>query len=274
MCSSDLGTKVRRVKLKGEIVGKTASALERDVYGQNCKFVPETFKLENAHKMNCLHVYGAQSDKETLDRLYGAFKKSKANVRIKFIMFSERELTNLAKIELHNWIKLEDFMKGENKPFKRLVTAYLIEELSNKYRYTFDRINNMKSISEDLYNKLCTLHNYEQKYCAGYMSSDTKEILFKGLLEIAEPSKLYDGETYPIYLEVKAILDKHPFIETVFSTMSSYNEDSNVGLQQVVVDLFKYNKQRVNVGNYGVKLTEDAPLEQELTEETIDELAD
>ena len=39
-----------------------------------------------------------------------------------------------------------------------------------------------------------------------------------------------------------------------------------------IVDLFKYHKQKVNLQHYTLKLTEDAPLEQELTEETIEEL--
>jgi len=45
-------------------------------------------------------------------------------------------------------------------------------------------------------------------------------------------------------------------------------------LQQVVIDLLKYNRHRVNLNNYSVKLTEDAPLEQELTEDVVEDLQD
>ena len=41
---------------------------------------------------------------------------------------------------------------------------------------------------------------------------------------------------------------------------------------QALTDLFKYHKHRVNIEHYTLKLTEDAPLEQELTVETIEEL--
>ena len=258
----------RRQKLKGEIVGKQASALERDVQGQNCKFVPTTYKLEDAHKLPYLHVYGGQNDRDRLDHLYGAFKK-RVN-KIKFIIFSERELANLEKVELHNWIKLDKFMEGVNKPFKRIVTAHLISKLKDEYRPVFGKRQHMENISKDLYDKLEILNTYEEKYDPGYLSGDTEDIIFATLLEIAEPNNLFDGEIYPIYQEVKAILDKFPFIKSVFDVMKSWGSDDP--LQQVVVDLLKYNKHKVNLDRYTVKLTEDKPLEKELTEDTIDDL--
>ena len=260
----------RRQKLKGEIVGKEASALERDVHGQNCKFVPTTYKLEKAHELPYLHVYSSQADKDRLDHLYGAFKKCTMNIR--FIIFSDRELANLEKVELHNWIKLDKFMEGINKPFKRIVTAHLIGKLKDQYRPVFGKRQHMEFISKDLFNKLETLDKYESQYDAGYMSGDTEKIIFATLLEIADKNNLFDGDIYPIYKEVKTILEKFPFIKSVFDVMKSW--DSHDPLQQVVVDLLKYNKHKVNLNCYAVKLTEDAPLEQELTEETVEDLQD
>jgi len=260
----------RRQKLKGEIIGKEASPLERDVQGQNSKFVPAVYQLENAHKLPYLHVYGGQEDKARLDHLYGAFKKCTRDIR--FIMFSERELANLEKIELHNWIKLDKFMEGINKPFKRIVTAHLIGKLKDQYKPVFNKMQHMEMISKDLYDKLETLNQYENAYNPGYMSGDTEKIIFTTLLEVAEKNNLFDGDIYPIYQEVKTILEKFPFIKSVFDVMKSWGSDDS--LQQVVVDLLKYNKHKVNLNRYTVKLTEDAPLEEELTEDTIEELQD
>ena len=260
----------RRQKLKGEITGKEASPLERDVHGQNCKFVPAVYQLENAHKLPYLHVYGSQNDKDRLDHLYGAFKKCTKD--IKFIIFSERELNNLSKIELHNWIKLDKFMEGINKPFKRIVTAHLIGKLKDQHKPVFSKMQHMEKISKDLYNKLETLNQYENAYNPGYMSGNTEQIIFSTLLEIAEKNNLFDGDIYPIYQEVKTILEKFPFIKSVFDVMKSWGSDDP--LQQVVVDLLKYNKHRVNLNHYTVKLTEDQPLEKELTEDTVEELQD
>jgi hypothetical protein len=179
----------------------------------------------------------------------------------------------LEKIELHNWIKLDKFMEGINKPFKRIVTAHLVGKLIGDYRPVFGKRDHMAKISQDLYDKLETLYQYENAYNPGYMSGDTEKIIFATLLEVAEANNLFDGEIYPIYQEVKTILDKFPFIKSVFDVMKSWNND-DYALQQVVVDLLKYNKHKVNLDRYTVKLTEDQPLEEQLTEETIDELQD
>jgi len=40
----------------------------------------------------------------------------------------------------------------------------------------------------------------------------------------------------------------------------------------VITDLCKYHKQRVNLDHYKLSLNEDLPLENELTEETVEEL--
>ena len=260
----------RRQKLKGEIIGKQASPLERDVQGQNCKFVPTTYKLEDAHKLSSLHVYGSQADRDRLDHLYGAFKKCTKD--IKFIIFSERELANLEKVELHNWIKLDKFMEGINKPFKRIVTAYLIGKLKDQYKPVFSKRQHMQKISKDLHDKIGTLDQYENSYNPGYLSGNTESIIFPTLLEVAEKNNLFDGDIYPVYQEVKTILDKFSFIRSVFDVMKSWGNDDP--LQQVVVDLLKYNKHRVNLNHYTVKLTEDQPLEQELTEDTVEHLQD
>ena len=163
-------------------------------------------------------------------------------------------------------------MEGINKPFKRIVTAHLIAKLIEKYKPVFRKKENMENVSKDLHDKIETLYQYENAHNPGYMSGDTETIIFGNLLEIAEANNLFDGEIYPIYQEVKAILDKFPFIKSVFDVMNNFG--NNEPLEQVVVDLLKYNKHKVNLDRYNVKLTEDAPLEEELTEATIEVLQD
>jgi transposase len=52
------------------------------------------------------------------------------------------------------------------------------------------------------------------------------------------------------------------------------HRESKLGspMMVAIVDLFKYHKHKVYLEHYKIKLTEDAPLDETLTEETIDEL--
>ena len=254
----------RRIKLKGEIVGKKAEKLERYVDGKNCKWVSTTYKLENIHSIGSLVVYGGASDVEKMDALYKIVDGHRMQTKITFIQFSERELKNLETISVHNWMKLETFMKGENKPFKRLVTAHLIYQLRKKNDDVFERRDRLKSISEDLVNKLDILFDYEKKnHChAG-------ETIYTAMLEIATANNLFDGDIYPIYLEIKALTEKLVFLQPLCDKL--YYKQENDPIVKAIADLFKYYKTRIDWKNYNIKLNDDVVAET-LTEELVEEL--
>ena len=114
----------RKVKLVGEIVGKQAVHLLRWVDGKNCKWESTTYKLESLYKTPLLTVYGVEDDITVMDKLYHII----SDKNIRFVYFSTREIENVKKLNLHNWMSFDEFMKGENKVFKRTVTAYLIKK--------------------------------------------------------------------------------------------------------------------------------------------------
>jgi len=245
----------RRIKLAGEIVGKEGKSLERYVDGRNCKWVSTTYKLEEIHQMKHLVIYGGDADVATMDKLFNIVEGNKMKTNIKFIQFSERELKNIEKIDIHNWIKLETFMEGKNKPFKRLVTAYLIHLLMKKNDDVFERRDRFKHISNDLYIKLNMLEEYKNKhYC------NANENIYNAMLEIANDNNLFDGEMYPIYKEVKTIVEKLTFLQPICDKLSYYGNDKDP-LVDAIADLFKYYKTRIDWKNYKIKINQDEIVE-------------
>ena len=266
------GPKQRRLKLKGEIVGKLGSSLERTVDGKNCKWVSTIWDLSKIHREQCLMVYAGTNEKDvkTMDQLFSICHHGNTDrTRIKFVQFSDRELKNMEKIEMHNWIKLEDFMKGENKPFKRIVTAYLIHILKEQQKHVFNRIDQLEPISKDLVEKVQTLAAYEDRYYKYGCDA-----IYKAMLEVAEANNAYDMETYPIYLEIKALCEKLKFLNHLCGTLNSYYRSTEDGIIEAITDLFKYYKTRVDWKNYNIRTNDDLLLEQPLTEETIEDLQD
>jgi hypothetical protein len=264
-----VGNGVRRVKLAGEIVGKEGTTLERYVDGRNCKWVSTTYKLEDIHRMKHLVIYGGEADVVKMDKLFSIVAGNKMKTKIKFIQFSERELKNLEKIDIHNWVKLETFMEGKNKPFKRLVTAYLIHSLMKKNDDVFERKDRFKQISNDLYTKLDVLEEYKSKHFC-YANED----IYNAMLEIANANNLFDGEIYPMYKEVKALTEKLTFLQPLCDKLSYHRSDDKDPILDAIADLFKYYRTRIDWKNYNIKLTEEKLLEKELTEENVEELID
>jgi len=252
----------RRVKLQGEIVGKLAQDLERHVDGKNCKFVPETLKLEKIATMNSLFVYTNHENASKLDPLYHI---SNGRQKIRFITFSDREINSLEKVEIHNLIPLSKFMEGKNKPFRRIVTVYLINQLMQDKKHVFDKSDNLKSISSDLHNKLTELRSYRSaNYCNGHAG------MYEAMLEVANDQNLFDHTIYSTYLEIKALLERLKFVNIIMKEMSAYGV--NKGLRDVLCDLFKYYKHRINYTNYKIKLNEELPSGEALEQEVINQL--
>jgi hypothetical protein len=253
---------VKKVRMKGEFSGKVGTKMDISLSDQYCKFVPTTFKMEEIHKISKLHVYAKESEKKQMDKLWSAFEK-----QVDLVLVAQATYDNLQKAELHNWITIDKFMEGKNRPFRTMATEFLIEKLINEKKYTFDRINIVKTVSKDLGDKLTVLSQYNTKHSRPYADNKTKETI----VEFAKENNLFDIETYTIYKQVNEVFTKLPFLNEMMGVMHyTYKEDSP--LIKALIDLFKYHKHRVNLENYTLKLTEDAPLEETLTQDTITEL--
>jgi hypothetical protein len=253
---------VKKVRMKGEFSGKVGSKMEVTMHDQYAKFVPTTFKMEDIHKVSKLHVYGKEADKKQMDRLWSLFEK-----QINLVIVAQATYDNLQKAELHNWITIDKFMEGKNRPFKTMATEILVEQLVKDKKHTFDRINIVKTVSADLADKLTTLYSYDRNTSKPYADRATKEII----IEHAKENNLFDQPIYMVYKQVNEVFEKLPFLNEMMGVIHYTYKDGNP-LIKALTDLFKYHKHRVNLEHYTLKLTEDAQLEQVLTDETINEL--
>jgi hypothetical protein len=255
--------KERRVKLKGEIICKQAEHLERWVDGKSCKWVSKTYDMSKFHQNKFILVYGKQEDAEKMDKWY----KPGREHNIKFAILSDRELKVVSGIQLHNFISFNDFMKGKTKPFQRIATACIINKLKDEFPYVFRAGESLKTISFDLSNKIDTLADYHRN---NFKNIDDE--FRNGIVEHAKEINAFDPEIYVIYKQVEEICRKFPFLNALMEDMRGYDTSRTNILKQALVDLFKYHKHRIDWKNYNIRLNEDLPLEQELKEETVEEL--
>jgi hypothetical protein len=253
---------VKKVRMKGEFSGKVGTKMEVNMTDQYAKFVPKTFKMEDIHKVSKLHVYAKEADKKRMDNLWSIFEK-----QVNLVIVAQATYDNLQKADLHNWITIDKFMEGKNRPFKTMATVLLIEQLVKDKKSTFDRINIVSCVSKDLGNKLTIINDYNRNNSKPYADTKTKETI----VEFAKENNLFDQPIYMVYKQVNEVFEKLPFLNDMLQVMH-YTYQSGSPLIKALTDLFKYHKARVNLEHYTLKLTEDAPLEQKLTEETINEL--
>jgi hypothetical protein len=254
---------IKKVRMKGEFSGKRGESTQHTLTDQYCKFVPNTYKMEDIHKLKMLHVYAKEVDKKQMDKAWSCFSKHAA-----FILVAQATFDNLQKADLHNWITLDKFMEGKNRPFKTITTAFLIDELMTNHNATFKRINVVRDISADLADKLQILYDYDNNHNRSYADATTK----KAVIEHAKANNLFDQPIYLVYQQVNEVLTKLKFLDAILDTMHYSNSKKDSPMMIAIVDLFKYHKHRVNLEHYKITLTEDAPLEEVLTQDTIEEL--
>lgn len=232
----------RREKMAGDIIVKSAKPLERYVEGKNCKFVSDTWSLKEIEKKKTLVVYGHHDDSLELDKLY-AITYGKMNITI--ISLSTKEMKVLEELELNNVMSYSKFMKGKNKTFKKIVTAYLIDTLINENRYVFSKFKLLKNVSTELLNKCKLLEKYRNQ---NYTNASYE--LYKSMIELAEENNLFDYSIYHEYIKMKTTLEKLYFLNAILGLINSYYSHVSPDIERSIVDLMKYHKFKVNLENY------------------------
>jgi hypothetical protein len=146
-----------------------------------------------------------------------------------------------------------------------MATAYLIRKMIDKYRSTFERNVQVGYTCSPLRKKLDVLSKYaaDHYYLPGYSggASAAKEFL-ESMLVIAEEHKLFDMTIYPEVMELQEIFDKLPFLNTFMRGVGYYDEKND--LVNVLADLFKYYRYRVDLKHYHLTLNEEVLSEEEL----------
>jgi len=253
----------KRIKLKGEMICKLATHLERWVDGKECKWVSTTYDMAKFHQNKFIFVYGKQEDADKMDRWF----KATRNKNVELAILSDREIKLLEKVELHNIMTFNKFMEGKNKPFQRIATACLIDKFFDENRNLFDNSSALQSISMDFQHKINEMYEYRRKYFS-VGNDDTRNAIIEHAAEV----KAFDPTIYFDCKAVMTICEKFPFINTVMGNIPRYSGNDRTVMIQALADLLKYHKHRIDWKNYKIRFNEDLPLEETLTTETVEEL--
>lgn len=225
----------RVIKLKGEIICKQATELERWVDGKSCKWVSQKYDLAKLHTNPFILVYGRQDQEPIMDKWYKYTKVHK----IRFASFSERELKIIQSVDIHNVMSIDKFLTGENPIFKRVVTYVKIWEFKDKgCSSMLDSYSYIRNIDTVLYKKLETVDQYYINVRNNSLRRDDME----SILKIADATGKFDTPIYNLLNYLKQLNEKLPFINHFMGTGNFRQRE----FQKYFADLFKYHRHRIN----------------------------
>lgn len=256
---------IKKEKSYGDICIKLAVSSQRRIEDKQCKFEANKLVIDDLPKAHGLVIYDLYENEDRLNYMYEFLN---CGIRTIFSV-SPREAKKLQKLDFHNLLTYEEFMKGETKPFARIVTADLISDLiydNNYIFYEYGR-NVIKRVSESLYKNIMNLTEYQSDY-ASRANGPAKE----AMREIARENNIYDESIYPLYLEMKELFDSLK-INKLFKGCNYSSGDYDNTLVSLLVDAFKYRKVKVNLeyySNSNTPVQKIEEIEQGDEEELID----
>jgi hypothetical protein len=213
--------------------------------------------LKEVAKKKCLLVYGHHDDALKLDKLYGI---SYGRMNITIITLSSREIKVLEDLRLNNTMSYSKFMEGTNKPFKKLITAWLINQLTIDQNYVFRKYNALTDISTELVDKIRMLDMYKQK---NYTQANAE--IYQAMYEVAKENNLFDHSIYHEYIQMKETLEKLYFLNAILGVINyQYSTSLLPNIERSIVDLMKYHKVKVNLNHYSSPQTVEQKLEEEV----------
>ena len=233
-------------RIEGQVNMKIGEPLEKfSSKGANCKFSSKLMEASSIRKNKNFIIYGGEEHKEILNEIYPYLNRSKVNVAL--VGVRDEKLFNEAGI--HNCMHVLEFMKGHNKLFKRIVTAYLINEFKNNH-FVSDlfakrpKLNGLLPFG--MRDKIVSLNNYVNEY----LKNDSKNNVLGTMLTTAKKNNLYDYSIYGTFLEIKAFLEKYKWLQVIYERSSHYE---NRVLEDVIVQLCKRNHIRLDLSYYRLK---------------------
>ncbi len=232
------------VKEKGDVNCKIAESPERYT-GGNAKFTPIILSGKTLHMRKTLTVYGKESDRAVLDYLFGMFKN-----HVSLVIMSDREIKVLEMYNLHNFMSLETFLKGDNKPFRRIATARLIKKMMGVYDATFNAKPGMREVLPEFTKEVDTLVKFKKLYHNDYATSTRCDEL--DIDKFAAENNKYDVHMYPLLLKVDKFVTKFPFLETIAYHMKTFVGVSTDPMISVLKDMCRYKNARMGKANYKV----------------------
>lgn len=224
-----------RRKVAGEF---NCKILVKTMRGDNyAKLVPLICDVATFYKQNYLFVYSLSEKREKLDNYFNIFNKQ----RVKFIIVSEREKKLLDGLNIHNLTSFENFMKGEYKALRRMITCLRIMQmtegtLKNLFHHS-DRLHKVSPYLEKLMKKISDYvsDNTSYKY---YSHAEVVD-----LLKLGQDNNFYDGTIEASVKEMESYIPKLQLMDTLFSNIRySMNDDQEKMYNEIFYILMKNEK--------------------------------
>lgn len=256
-------SKVNVEDLEGEIGVKYSKECKRNG-DWNCTFMEKIVEVKDLHKIPLFHVYANELKRRQLDVLfeltskktfdYATKKYIPEKVRISPCIITDRQQKHIKKLNLHNFMEIDEFFAGKHKLFGKMMTGWMIYNNLNISSSPVFKNKEVirKYISSSFSEDLDKLEAYHRKFSCSLLAES--KTFINSPVDMCMEGKLYDLEVWDTYKRVEKTIENFDFVEILAPHAADHlpNKEKAIKAMQ---DLSRQRKIKMDFKNYLLKET-------------------
>jgi hypothetical protein len=210
-----------------------------------------------------LHLFIQFDDEDEAKKHWPFFRRSSVTV----CMIGKKEITKLPLFSIKKFIKFEEFMSRDYKPFLRIASSILFSKV-------IDDFEEIRTGRQEIFKNCLSSYLKDYEVLKEYVSENFKgddEDVVKAILAIAEEKDLFDKQHWDIYLRLKLAVEKLEFL-TCLKVPAYWNDTEKRKIEKLITQMLLFQKKYYDLEGYElVKKSEPAPLPAKLADEDAEE---
>lgn len=193
---------------------------------------------------------------------------------VKVCMIGSLEIKKLPLFKSKKFIKFEDFMTNDCKPFQRIASSILFSRVMSDF-------NKLQHSKRPIFHQF--LESYLEDYdkLTGYVqnnlvSASTDVEIEDAILEVAKEKDLFDKQIWDVYLRIKQAVDRFDFL-TCLQVPSVWDKEATRKYERLINQMLLFQKKYYDLEGYELVKKSEEPTtakKKVVVEEEEDEFAE
>jgi len=256
-------------KASGKILMYYAEKSSR--WGAIASFNGRDMHISNLEKQKNFIIYGEELFKDELKKAF-AMLYDYSNIRV--VVTAEKNHKYLKLFP--NYMHVTEFLKGNNKYFRRCVGAYMLRTMYGHKDSFYACKDLLKHLNLEVYNEFTSLHKeanaLQSSYERNVNSSNNDKFIYKEFMDKALAEGKVDYNCLDKANKLKAIQDKFEFI-TLVKPNGAYNYYYDNAQKDFAVWIAKKKQVKLSLNHY-LKQEENDTTRSEGTDDSEDSTID
>lgn len=223
-------------------------------------FEKKVFKISELYKQDRMFVI--MKDKDEANKYWRLLKK--ANIHTCFI--GNKEITKIPLDCIKKFVKFEEFMTRDCKPFMRIASSILFSKVVDEFE---EVMKGRKDIFDKCLSSYVDDYNILKGYVHDNFEDGAEENIINAIIAVAEEKNLYDKQYWDVYTRLKKAMKSFEFLSCLKSP--SYWQDEEIKkYNRLINQMLLFQKKYYDLEGYELVKKSDPVSKLAVTDEDLE----